>query len=39
MRPYLNRYCREPGVLLVSGSLRITDILEDLQITNYVTAD
>lgn len=39
MRPYLNKYRREPGILLVSGSLRITDILDDLKISNYVTAD
>lgn len=39
MRPHLRKYSQLPGVLLVSGSLRITDILDDLAITNYVTAD
>lgn len=39
MRPHLRKFSQLPGVLLVSGSLRITDILDDLAITNYVTAD
>jgi ribonucleotide monophosphatase NagD (HAD superfamily) len=39
MRSYLSKFSNEPGVLMVSGSLRIIDILEDLGISNYVTAD
>jgi hypothetical protein len=39
MRPHLRKFSQLPGVLLVSGSLRITEILDDLSITNYVTAD
>lgn len=39
MRPHLRNFSKQSGVLLVSGSLRITDILDDLAITNYVTAD
>jgi ribonucleotide monophosphatase NagD (HAD superfamily) len=39
MRPHLIQFSKEPGVLLVSGSLKVTDILDDLGIVNYVTAD
>lgn len=39
MRPHLRNFSKQSGVLLVSGSLRITDILDDLAITNYVAAD
>lgn len=39
MRPHLIKFSKQPGVLLVSGSLRVLDIIEDLGISNYVTAD
>lgn len=39
VRPHLKEYSKKKGVLLVTGSLRITEILEDMHIDNYVTAD
>jgi len=39
LKPELLRFSREKGNLLVSGSLSIMAILEDLGIKNYVTAD
>lgn len=39
MRPHLRKYSQEGGVLLLTGSLKITDIVDDMGITNYVTAD
>lgn len=39
VRPHLIKYSKMPGLLLVSGSLKITDILDDIGIKNYVTAD
>ena len=39
MRPLLRKYSSQGGVLLITGSLNITDIVNDMGITNYVTAD
>jgi ribonucleotide monophosphatase NagD (HAD superfamily) len=39
VRPHLRKYSQQEGILLLSGSLRITDIVEAMGISNYVTAD
>jgi hypothetical protein len=39
MRPEIIKFSQMKGILLVTGSLEITDILHDLNINNYVTAD
>lgn len=39
VRPHLRKYSQKEGIILLTGSLRITDIVEDMKITKYVTAD
>lgn len=39
LKPELIRYGQTAGNLLVSGSLNIISILEDLKISNFITAD
>lgn len=39
IRPHLLKYSRQEGILLLSGSMRITDIVDQMGITNFVTAD
>lgn len=39
IRPHLRRYSSDGGVLLLTGSLKITDIVDEMGISNYVTAD
>lgn len=39
IRPHLRKYSEQGGVLLLTGSLRIEDIVEEMGIKNYVTAD
>lgn len=39
IRPHLNKFSKLDGILLLSGSLKITDIVDEMGITNYVTAD
>ena len=39
VRSYLMKYSKLPGIILISGSLNIVEIVDDLNITNYITAD
>lgn len=39
IRPHLLKYSQQEGILLLSGSMRITDIVDQMGITNYVTTD
>lgn len=39
IRPHLRKFSNEGGVLLLTGSLRINDIVDTMGISNYVTAD
>jgi ribonucleotide monophosphatase NagD (HAD superfamily) len=39
IRPHLRKYSQEGGVLLLTGSLKITDIVDEMGINNYITAD
>jgi len=39
VRPHLSKYSEQEGVILISGSLKVTDIIDDMGISNYVTAD
>jgi hypothetical protein len=39
VRPHLRKYSEKEGLILLTGSLRITDIVDDMKITKYVTAD
>lgn len=39
LKPELIRYSQQPGNILLSGSLNVKEILEDLGIKNFVTAD
>lgn len=39
LKPELIRYGKTVGNILISGSLNIISILEDLKISNFITAD
>ena len=39
VRPHLSKYSKQEGIILISGSLKVTDIIDDMGISNYVTAD
>ena len=39
VRPHLSKYRKQEGIILISGSLKVTDIIDDMGISNYVTAD
>ena len=39
IRPHLRKYSNQGGVLLLTGSLKIEDIVKEMGITNYVLAD
>lgn len=39
IRPYLKKYSSQGGILLITGSLKIQEIVEEMGIHNYVTAD
>ena len=38
IRPYLSQYYKE-GLLLITGSNKIEEIVKDMNISNYITAD
>ena len=39
IRPHLLKYSQQEGILLLGGSMRIADIVDQMGSTNYVTAD
>ena len=39
LKPKLKEYAAMQGNLLITGSLNVKGIVEDLEIKNYVTAD
>lgn len=39
LKPEIIKFSKQSGNLLVSGSLSIGSILEDLKVSNYITAD
>jgi hypothetical protein len=39
IRPHLRKYSQQGGVLLLTGCLKIEEIVDEMGITNYVTAD
>ena len=39
VRPHLRKYSEKEGLILLTGSSRIRDIVDDMKINKYVTAD
>ena len=39
VRPYLQQYSQKEGIMVITGSLDVTGIVDEMGITNYVTAD
>jgi hypothetical protein len=39
VRSHLIRFSKLPGIILISGTVNIIEIVEDLNIKNYITAD
>ena len=39
LKPEIIRHSKMPGNLLISGSLSVISIMDDLKINNFITAD